>query len=352
LFVAAFLIGLREGLEAALIVGILVAYVRKLGQRDAERRIMWGVGTATVLSLAFGALLTFGRYGLTFRAQEIFGGSLTIVAVVMVTGMIFFMLSMGRRMTKELREGVDRALGSGTGWGVFWLALLSVGREGIETTLMLWGWAGTPAAAGGAVTGIVIAVVIGWLLFRGMIRVRLSTFFAWSGGFLVVVAAGLLAYGIHDLQEAAVLPGPFSGAPITPTHPRTGEVLVGFTDYPFAMAAYPYGWAFDARDVVDPNGFLGALLKGTVGFVPQMTWLEVTAWALYLIVVVPRFVQHVRRSRRADAPRETSPDAASTGPTSAERTEARPDEHIPASPHATTRDVPPSTPTKEQLLHD
>lgn len=299
MFLASFLIGLREGLEAALIVSILIAYVGKLGRDDVKQKIWLGVAIAIIVTATIGAISTFGRSRLTFEAQEIIGGSMSLLAVAMVTGMVFWMMNMGKTMTRDLREGVDKALLTGTGMSIFWLAFVTVGREGIETTLMLWGWVGNLAALLGALAGIGAAVLLGWALFKGLIRIDLGTFFAWSGGFLIVVCAGILAYGIHDLQEAAVLPGPFSGEPITPTHPRTGEVLTGFAGYPFWGAAYPFGWAFDVSDTVSPDGFLGSLLKGTVGFVPQMTWLEVTAWFLYVWAVIPPFIRRVRAMRPA-----------------------------------------------------
>lgn len=323
LFLASFLIGLREGLEASLIIGILLAYVVKLGRADVKRKIWWGVATAVALSAALGALFTFGRYALTFEAQEAIGGLMSLVAVGMVTWMVFWMMRTASTLSHELRQGVDRALAIGTGWAIFWLAFVTVAREGIETTLMLWGWAGNLTALAGALAGIVIAAGIGVLLNRGMLRINLRVFFAWTGGFLIVVAAGVLAYGIHDLQEAAWLPGPFSGHPITPTDLRTGEVLVGF-DGPFWAAAFPFGWAFNFEDAIAPSGALAAFLKGTVGFVPLMTWLEVTAWAIFMGVTMPRFLRQVMLQRRAARQRtsapmatRTSPPGASTPPTAA-----------------------------------
>jgi len=299
LFLAAFLIGLREGLEAALIVGILVAYLHRQGRPDVLTKLWWGVGLAVAGSIALGAVFTFGAYGLSFQAQEIIGGVMSLVAVGMITWMVFWMMKVGGRMKSELEEGAAAALAVGTGWSVFWLGFVSVGREGIETTLLLWGWALQPAALLGALTGVAAAIVVGYLLYRGMVRVNLGTFFAWTGAFLVIVAAGILAYGIQDLQEAALLPGPFSGHPITPTDLRTGDVLVGPTDGPFWMASFPFGWAFDLTGSIDPGGFAGALLKGTIGFTPLMSWLQVTAWAIYLAVVMPRFLAGVRRNRAA-----------------------------------------------------
>ena len=297
MFFAAFLIGLREGLEAALIVGILVAYLHKQGRPDVLAKLWWGVGLAVAGAVTLGALFTFGTYTLTFAAQELIGGAMSLLAVGMITWMVFWMMKVGGRMKAELEEGAAQALAVGSGWSIFWLGLVSVGREGIETTLLLWGWALQPAALLGALSGIGVAIVIGYLMYRGMVKVNLGVFFAWMGTFLVVVAAGILAYGIGDLQEAAFLPGPFSGHPVTPTDMRTGDVLVGPTDGPFWMASFPFGWAFDVTGSIDPSGFAGALLKGIVGFTPMMSWLQVTAWAIYLGVVLPRFIAVARRSR-------------------------------------------------------
>jgi len=136
------------------------------------------------------------------------------------------------------------------------------------------------------------------VVYGGLGRFNLGTFFSLTGIVLVVVAAGILAYGIHALQEAAVLPGPYSGAPITPTDLRTGEVLVGLTDGPFWMAAFPFGWAFDVSASVDPSGWLATFTKGTIGLTPQMSWLEITAWAAYLAIVLPIFISRVRRPVR------------------------------------------------------
>ncbi|MDO5065715.1 MAG: iron uptake transporter permease EfeU [Propionibacteriaceae bacterium] len=293
MFLGSFLIGLREGLEASLIIGILIAYVRRQGRSDVVSRIWLGVGIAVLGAVALGALFTFGRYGLSFEGQELLGGGMSLLAVVMVTWMVFWMLRMGRGMKAELEASAATAIGSG--WGMFWLAFISVGREGIETTLMLWAWLTEPIALFGAIAGLLVACGMGYLIHAGMLRIKFSTFFAWTGTLLIIMTAGILAYGIHDLQEARFLPGPFSGAPITPIDLRTKEVLVGFfTERPFWGAAYPFGWAFDVQDVIPPDSWLAALLKGTVGFTPLMSWLEITAWALYLGIVLPLFIKRVR----------------------------------------------------------
>ena len=300
---ATFLIGLREGLEAALVVGILVAYLTRLDRRDALPRLWAGVGLAVALALVIGAVFTFGAYMLTFEAQELLGGGLSLLAVAMVTWMIFWMQRAGRTLKAGLEDGVDKALRGGV-WALVAIGFVSVAREGVETTLLLWSmvqsFGDAPLALLGALLGLAAAVVLGWLIARGMLRLDLGRFFTWTGGFLVVVAAGVLAYAFHDLQEAGALPGPFgAGAPVDAV---TGLVATGWVGFPF-------GWAFDVSDAIAPGGALAALLQATVGFMPQMTWLQVIAWVVYVAIVVPLFVRGVRANRR---PRRAVPAAAPT----------------------------------------
>ncbi|MFJ6548206.1 iron uptake transporter permease EfeU [Microbacterium sp. NPDC091676] len=289
---ATFLIGLREGLEAALVVGILVAYLRRLGRRDALPRMWTGVGLAVALALGIGAVLTFGAYELTFQAQELIGGGLSLVAVAMVTWMIFWMQRAGRTMKATLEGGIDRALTAGGLWALVAIGFVSVAREGIETTLLLWSmvqsFGDAPSALLGALLGLSVAVLLGWLISRGALRLDLRRFFAWTGGFLVIVAAGVLAYALMDLQEAGALPGPFTAA--APLDPVTGAVAVG-------AAGFPFGWAFDVSAAIAPGGPLASVLQATVGFMPAMTWLQVLAWGLYLLIVGGLYLRGLRSSR-------------------------------------------------------
>ncbi|MEV8268688.1 iron uptake transporter permease EfeU [Microbacterium sp. NPDC076911] len=274
---ATFLIGLREGLEAALVVGILVAYLTQLRRRDVLPRLWIGVGMAVALSLLIGAVLTFGAYALTFEAQELIGGGLSLLAVAMVTWMIFWMQRTARTLKTSLEGELDRALAVGGLWAIVLIGFVSVAREGLETTLLLWSmvqsFGNAPAALLGALLGIAAAVVLGWLLSRGMLRFNLRLFFTWTGAFLIVVAAGVLAYAIHDLQEAGALPGPFTAA--APLDAVTGTVAVGFS-------GFPSGWAFDVSESIVPGGVWASVLQATVGFMPQMTWLQVIGWAAYI----------------------------------------------------------------------
>ena len=279
---ANYLIGLREGLEAALVVSILVAYLVKSDRRHLLRYIWTGVGLAVAVSLAFGAALTYGPRGLTFEAQELIGGSLSIVAVGFVTWMIFWMARAARSMGGELRGRIDDAAASSP-WSLVVVAVLAVGREGLETALFLWSatQAATRDAAGiapptwepllGAALGIATAVVVGYLIYRGAISLNLSVFFTWTGGFLIIVAAGVLAYGIHDLQEAGFLPG-------------------------------LYTYAFDVSGTVDVNAWYGALLKGVFNFSPATTVLEAIAWVGYVVPAMTLFLLGVRRRSSPAAP--------------------------------------------------
>ncbi len=284
---ANYLIGLREGLEAALVVSILVAYLVKTDRRHLLPRIWFGVALAVGVSLAFGAALTFGPRGLTFEAQELIGGSLSIVAVGFVTWMIFWMAKAARSLSGELRGKIDDAADAGR-WSLVVVAVLAVGREGLETALFLWastraGTQGTQFSEPtwepllGAGLGIATAVVLGFLIYRGAISINLTRFFTWTGAFLILVAAGVLAYGVHDLQEAGFLPG--------------------LNDL-----------AFDVSDTVDVNSWYGTLLKGIFNFSPATTKLEAAAWLLYAIPVMALFLFTIRR-RQATAP-ATVPDPA------------------------------------------
>jgi len=273
---ANFLIGLREGLEAALVVSILVAYLVKSNRRQLLPRIWLGVVAAIIISLGFGAALTFGPKGLTFEAQELIGGSLSIVAVAFVTWMIFWMARAARSMSGHLRARVDAA--DAKPWSLVVVALLAVGREGLETALFLW--AATQAATRqtapvttpllGALLGVLVAALLGYLIYRGALKINLTRFFTWTGAFLILVAAGVLAYGVHDLQEAGVLPGL--------------DTL-----------------AFDVSHVITPTSWLGTLLKAIFNFSPATTVLEATAWTLYLVPTLAIFIYRVRQRSHTSA---------------------------------------------------
>ncbi len=275
-----FLIGLREGLEAALIVGILVAYLVRVGRTERLRPLWIGVGLAVGLSLGAGALLTFTQHGLdTFKAQETFGGVMSIVAVGFVTWMIFWMRRTSRGMKAELQGRLDSALSGGAG-AVVLTAFIATAREGLETALFVWSAAKatetTTAPIIGAALGIGLAVLLGWLLYRRAVHLDLAKFFTWTGAGLIVVAAGVLAYGIHDLWEAGVVSG-------------------GLFD----------ARAFDVSAQIPPSSWYGTLLRGTVNFRPDPAWAEVVAWFAYLTIAMTLFFRKPRPQPAAPAARST-----------------------------------------------
>jgi len=278
-----FLIGLREGLEASLVVSILVAYLVRTDRRDKLWPIWVGVGVAVALSLCVGALLTYTSARLSFEAQEAFGGIMSIVAVVFVTWMIFWMRLAARSIKGELEHGVDRALAMGTGALVV-TAFLAVGREGVETALFVWSTIAYSSSGAvpfvGLVLGVGTSVVLAWLLYRRAVRINLSTFFTWTGAGLILVAGGVLAYGVHDLQEAGILPGLDS-------------------------------LAFDVSHVIAPTSVIGTLLKGVFNFSPATTWLQAVAWVLYVVPVMILFLTPQRwRRREAEKASRHTPEVA------------------------------------------
>ncbi|WP_404188193.1 iron uptake transporter permease EfeU [Streptomyces tauricus] len=258
-----YLIGLREGLEASLVVCILIAYLVRTDRRDALKPIWIGIAVAVVLALGFGFALEFGSQELTFEAQEALGGSLSIIAVCLVTWMVFWMRRTARHLKAELHGKLDAALQMGTA-ALVATAFLAVGREGLETALFVWASVrasndGTQGPLIGVLLGILTAVVLGYLFYRGAVRINLAKFFTWTGGMLVVVAAGVLAYGVHDLQEADFLPG------------LTNK-------------------AFDISETVPPDSWYGTLLKGVFNFQPDPTVVQVVVWVLYLVPTLAFFL--------------------------------------------------------------
>ena len=270
------LIGLREGLEAGLVVSILLAALRKTaadGQRISSAPVWLGVLGAVSVAGSFAAVLTFSTSVLSSADQEAVGGLLSVLAVGLVTAMVFWMRRTAAGLARQLRGEVERAAAIGAG-ALAVTAFLAVGREGLETTLFLWtaikASGSTVAPLVGAGLGLAAAVLACWLLYRQAVRLNLGVFFSRTALALVVVAAGVLAYGLGDLQDAGLLPG---------TH-----------------------WvAFDLTAHVDPNSWWVSIITGCTELAPRMTVLQVVAWLVYLAVVIPLFV-HAGRATAAVRP--------------------------------------------------
>ena len=315
-------------------VTILLAAVKKTAtaQADADgdgaarvstAPIWLGVLGAVTLSGAFAAVLTFSVSVLSSQGQEAVGGLLSVFAVGLVTAMIFWMRRTAATLSSHLRGEVARAAAIGTG-ALTITAFLSVGREGLETTLFLW----TAARASGqtvgplvgAAIGIAAAVLLCWLLYRRAIHLNVGVFFNRTAIALIVIAAGVLAYGLGDLQDANFLPG--------------------------------HAWvAFDLTAHIDPTSWWASIITGITELSPKMTVLQVTAYLAYLVVVIPAFVNAGRAVKPAPRPAAATPEAVGVAPESPARRSRPPSPPWPASPrppppHPRPRPGRPPTPSR------
>lgn len=206
----ALLITLREGLEAALIIGIILAYLNKTGNRQSFKPVWIGTGLAVLVSFIAGTIIYFVAGELTGRAEEIFEGTAMLIAAGVLTWMIFWMRKQSVNMEFELQEQLHSVITGGSSMGLVLLAFLVVVREGIETVLFLF--AATRVAespvlfTAGGLLGLVIAVAIGYSIYKGSSRLNLKTFFNATSLVLIVFAAGLVAYGIHEFNETGIIP--------------------------------------------------------------------------------------------------------------------------------------------------
>ncbi|MGQ4544115.1 iron uptake transporter permease EfeU [Dermabacteraceae bacterium P13088] len=269
-FLANFIIALREGLEMVLVVGIIAAYLRKTDRQRALPKMWLGVSLAALLPLGLGAILTYGPKGLSFTAQETIGGVLSVVATAMITGMLFWMGKQARHQKRELEGKIEDALVNGSDWALVSIAVIAVGREGLETALMVWATVkssvdnSVAATSVGLFSGFAVAIVLGYLIYRGALHLNLRLFFVFTGYFLILVAAGILSYGVHDLQEAGFLPGLNSYAwDLSEHYPAQGS---------FAHFAY-------------------IALNAMFQFHLQPSVLQVVAWLIYALPVTVLFAR-------------------------------------------------------------
>ena len=260
------LIGLREGLETGIVVMILVAFLVKADRRDALRWVWLGVGAAVAMVAVIFFVIHYGTSTVTGLTAEIIAGLASLVAVGIVTAMVLWMRTAAKDIAGELRTGMERALTVGP-IAVLTLAFFAVGREGIETALLMVGYAenanGSLWPLLGLLLGIVVAAILTVFLYFGAIRINFAVFFKYTGIFLIVVAAGILAYGIRALQIGGVIPG---GSSV----------------------------AFDITAHFDASSWYGTVLAGIFNFRPEPTVLQVIGWVVYLVVVLYLFLRPVR----------------------------------------------------------
>ena len=278
---ATFVIGLREGLEAALIVGIVAAFLRQRGRGDALRLVGLGVALAVAFCVVVAVALQLWSASLPQAQQEALETVVATAAVVMVTYMVLWMRRHARSMRGDLEDATASALAAGTAWALVAMAVLAVLREGFETSVFLlaaFNASGAPLAAGlGALLGIVVAAVIGVGIYRGGVRLNLARFFRVTGVVLVVVAAGLVATALHTAHEA------------------------GWIDFGQAQLV-------DLSSIVRPGSIPAALLTGVLGLQPRPTLIEGAGWLLYFVpMIVVVLWPSARRARVVSVAAETAP---------------------------------------------
>ena len=266
--VPSLIIGLREGIEAALIIGILVAYLTKIGQAPLRRYVYLGTAVAIAASLVIGGVLFAASFQLTGTAEQLFEGFATLLAVIVLTSMVFWMFLAAKDIRKQFERKVELLVDRRQVLGLATLAFIAVFREGVETVLFTAGQSATTSTADavlGVTGGLLVAAVIGFGIFLMSWRVNLKRFFQATSVFLIVIAAGLFMFSVHELQEAyhwgldgevyntkAVLPDKFAEDGSTPTGAQVA----------------------------------GALLRGIVGYNDNPTQLEVIAYFAYWIFIV------------------------------------------------------------------
>ena len=268
-----FIIALREGLEAALIVGILVAYIVRTDRRHLLKPLWTGVGVAIAASLALGAVLSFTSAELTDRGEELFAGITSFVAVGLVTWMVFWMKRTARTLRNELHGKVDTALTGGP-VSLALVAFFAVAREGLETALFIYTNFKTVGAASTATIGLILglglAVILGYAIYNRSVKLNLAKFFTITGVALIIVAAGVLSYGIHEFQELGFLPG-------------------------------EENFLWDVTPWIAKDSLLAAILGGTVGFDTTTSIVQFIAWASYLVAVL---VPYLAKPKAVAAPAE------------------------------------------------
>jgi high-affinity iron transporter len=274
------LTGLREGVEAALIVSIILAYLARTGNQRRFGRIWLGTSAAIALSAAIGGVLWVSIGGLASPAEEYFEGSAMLLAAIVVTLMLFWMRRAAANIRGELHAGVDRALTDGSVWALTILAFTAVVREGIETALFLLGQAtaattehaGAASTLAGAFFGMLIAALIGYGFYRGARVINLARFFRWTGVALVFIAGGLISRAAHEFIDA-------------------GLIGIGSSV------------AFDISSVLphEPEGgnLLGQVLRAVFGYTSTPEWTTLVTWIAYVVGVLAVYLQPVKPQKPA-----------------------------------------------------
>jgi high-affinity iron transporter len=268
--VAGYVTGLREGVEAALIVSIILAYLAKTGNRQHFTKIWIGTIAAIALSLVLGVVIFFTVGELQQPYEQLFEAGAMLLAASVLTWMLFWMRRQARNVKGELQAAVDRVLSNGSGWGLAALAFMAVIREGVETALFITGQVfaasseegGEISIALGALLGLASAAVIGWVVYIGARRINYGTFFRVTGVVLVFIAAGLVASAVHELVEVGVIT--FATQPV-----------------------------FDITAVLPDDSGIGQILHALFGYRSAPELIAVVAYLAYLVPVLIFYLRPV-----------------------------------------------------------
>jgi len=262
---ASFLITFREALEASLIIGIIAAYLAKIGRKDLNIYINIGIISAIIASSA-AALLFKMIYGdLQGRSEQLFEGIATLAAAIVLTYMIFWMAHNSKQIKGEVQKKIDLSISKGETMGIAALSFIAVFREGVETILFLGTFAiKSPAdTIIGFIAGVVVIVILSFIMFKGMYRLDVSKFFKYTSILLVLFSAGLVATAVHEFNEAGIIP----------------EIIEHVWDSNPVLntdGSYP---------LLHENGLIGGSLKSLIGYNASPSLTEVLAYAGYWIII-------------------------------------------------------------------
>ncbi|WP_347137484.1 iron uptake transporter permease EfeU [Paracoccus sp. SSK6] len=270
---APFLIMLREGLEAALIVGIIAGYLRQTGRAAWLPAVWIGIFLAVAAALFAGAALQLASASFPQRTQELFEAAIGLVAVAVLVWMVFWMRRAARSIKGELQQSVDAAVTGGT-WALIGMVFLAVAREGLESVfflLAIFQQSRDGMAPLGALLGFLVSAGIGWVIYEGALRLDLGRFFRWTGVFILFVAAGLLAGSVKALHEAGIWNG---------------------------LQAR----AYDISHLLPETGPLGTVLAGLLGYREAPTLGEIAAYGIFLAVMLVLFLRPAVPARSTARP--------------------------------------------------
>jgi len=262
---ANFMIGLREGLEAALIIGILIAYLKKTDRLEHLPKIVYGIVAAIATSVLAGLGLSLIEEHASETVEIAITGITSLLAVIFVTWMVFWMAKTARHLNKELQTKIDAAIET-SGIALFFIAYFTVVREGIETSIFLWTAAKTTGEGQyawiGAFAGLTAASILGYWIYKGMLKINLGRFFKYTGSYLLVLTAGILEYSIGEFTELGWLP----------------ETVT----------------AFDLGFITPPDSFIEVFLSSVIAYNPAPSMIQAAAWFSFLVISLTIYLRQYR----------------------------------------------------------